>query len=165
MEEAATSRTGARSSTPATTVSSPLPTWKREIRDATGLSASTPPRPVIVRSVLDSIADGIAGVVDELRRSPGNPRAGWPWSAAAPGSALLHDLLGRRTGLRVVTQARPRRPHWATPWFKESPSAVFDGLDDARVWLEASGVRPTMTGLSSPPRLEAVAEPKHLQQP
>ena len=62
---------------------------EHEIRDATGLSEGTP-RGVVVRSVLDSIVDGIARVVDELasitEHSGQAGCRGRRWSAYCPAS-------------------------------------------------------------------------------
>ena len=111
---------------------------EQEIRDATALPLDTP-RGVIVRTVLDSIIDGIARVIDELvliTKSPASQVAVVGGGARVP---LVHELLGTRTGLRVV-RGSPEATALGNAVVQGIALGRFDGIDDARGWLEASGV-------------------------
>lgn len=111
---------------------------EREIRDATGLSVNTP-RAVIVRSVLDSIVDGIARVIDELVRITETPMSQVAVVGGGARVPLLHQLLGTRTGLRVV-RGSPEATALGNAVVQGIALGRFDGIEDARDWLEASGV-------------------------
>ena len=107
-----------------------------EIRSATRLAADAP-RGVLVRSVLNSIVDGIARVVDELSTIT---RTSMTRLAVVGGGAqvpLLHELLRARTGLEVV-----RGSTEATALGNAAVQGIaigrFEGLEDARFWLEAT---------------------------
>ena len=111
---------------------------EEEIRDATGLSVDTP-RSVIVRSVLDSIVDGIARVIDELASITETRVSQVAVVGGGARVPLLHELLGTRTGLRVV-RGSPEATALGNAVVQGIALGRFDGIDDARGWLEASGV-------------------------
>ena len=111
---------------------------EQEIRDATGLSVDTPGG-VIVRSVLDSIVDGIARVIDELVSITETPVSQVAVVGGGARVPLLHELLGTRTGLRVV-RGSPEATALGNAVVQGIALGRFDGIDDARGWLEASGV-------------------------
>ena len=111
---------------------------EQEIREATGLSAGTP-RGVIVRSVVDSIVDGIARVIDELVSITATPMTQVAVVGGGARVPLLHELLGKRTGLRVV-RGSPEATALGNAVVQGIALGRFEGIDDARGWLEASGV-------------------------
>ena len=110
---------------------------EQQIRDATGLSGDTP-RGVIVRSVLDSIVEGIARVVDELVSITAMPMTRMAVVGGGARVPLLHELLGIRTGLRIV-RGSPEATALGNAVAQGIALGRFDGIDDARGWLEASG--------------------------
>jgi rhamnulokinase len=110
---------------------------EREIREATGLSGDTP-RGVIVRIVLDSIVDGIARVIDELAWITETPMTRVAVVGGGARVPLLHDLLAERTGLRVV-KGSPEATALGNAVVQGIALGRFDGVEDARGWLEASG--------------------------
>lgn len=111
---------------------------EQEIRDAAGLSVDTP-REVIVRSVLDSIVDGIARVIDELIWITEIPMTQVAVVGGGARVPLLNELLGARTGLQVV-RGSPEATALGNAVVQGIALGRFDGLEDARGWLEASGV-------------------------
>ena len=111
---------------------------EQEIRDATGLSVDTS-RGVIVRSVLDSIVDGIARVIDELVWITGTSMTQVAVVGGGARVPLLHQLLAARTGLRVV-RGSPEATALGNAVAQGIALGRFDDIDDARRWLEASGV-------------------------
>jgi hypothetical protein len=84
-----------------------------EIREATGLSARAS-RSVIVRSVLESIVEGVSGVIDELSSITGTPMER---IAVVGGGARisLHTSFSRPGPDCRLSQARQRQPRWAMP--------------------------------------------------
>jgi rhamnulokinase len=110
---------------------------EQEIREATGLSGGTP-RGVIVRSVLDSIVDGIARVVDELSWITGMPMTRVAVVGGGARMPLLHDLLATRTKLRVV-RGSPEATALGNAVVQGIALGRFEGIEDARSWLETTG--------------------------
>jgi len=110
---------------------------EKEIREASGLSVDAP-RGVIVRSVLDSIVDGIARVVDELTWITETPMTQVAVVGGGARVPLLHQLLGARTGLRVV-RGSPEATALGNAVVQGIAMGRFDGIEDARAWLEATG--------------------------
>ena len=110
---------------------------EHEIREATGLSEGIP-RGVLVRSVLDSIVDGIARVVEEIAAITGTPTARLAVVGGGARMGLLHVLLARRTGLRVV-RGSPEATALGNAVVQGVALGRFDGIEDAREWLEATG--------------------------
>ncbi len=111
-----------------------------EIRSAAGLGDDTP-RPVIVRSVLQSIAAGTAGVVDDLTAVTGEAPRRLALVGGGARVGLLRDLLAERTGLEVIAGSVE-----ATALGNAVVQGIalgrFDGLPAARTWLEPTGSRP-----------------------
>jgi rhamnulokinase len=107
---------------------------EQEVRDAVDL-ASSAPRSVIVRIVLESIVDGIARVIDQLADITGtsmNQVAVVGGGARVP---LLHDLLATRTGLTVV-KGSPEATALGNALVQGIALGRFDDLVDARLWLD-----------------------------
>ena len=73
----------------------------REVQDAADLPPGTP-RSVIARSVIESIVTGIGAVVEELEQITERRQARIAVVGGGARVPLLHELLNRRTGLRVV---------------------------------------------------------------
>ena len=108
-----------------------------EIREATGLSVDTP-RGVIVRSVLDSIVDGIARVIDELTSITKTPMTQVAVVGGGARVPFLQELLAARTGLTVV-KGSPEATALGNAVVQGIALGRFDGIEDARGWLEATG--------------------------
>ena len=72
-----------------------------EVLAATALGSATP-RAVVVRSVLESIVDGVARVIDELERVCREPMGRIVLVGGGARSELFVALLARRTGREVV---------------------------------------------------------------
>lgn len=111
---------------------------EHEIRAAAGIAASAP-RGTVVRSILESIALGIAGVVDELgAMSPGAR----PTEVAIVGGgvhvSLLHRMIGRHTGLPVVVGS-PEATALGNAIVQGVALGHFSDLAEARDWLQATG--------------------------
>lgn len=72
-----------------------------EIRDAAGIPVDAP-RGVVVRSIVESIAIGVAGVVDELRRMGLGEVSRLVVTGGGARVGLLHRMLERHTGMTVT---------------------------------------------------------------
>lgn len=113
------------------------PDMEREIRAAAGLSGEAP-RAVIVRVILESIAAGIASVVDELRTLT-EPE---PNQVALVGGGahvrLLHQLIGQRTNLPVIA-GDPEATALGNAIVQGVALGHFAAVADGRRWLEPTG--------------------------
>ena len=131
----------------AASVTSPVPTFdagddrfvtasdmEQEVRDAADLPSDTP-RPVIVRTVLESIVDGVARVIEQLPVITGTPMSQVALVGGGARVELLHDLLGARTGLRVV-KGSPEATALGNAITQGIALGRFDDLVDARLWLD-----------------------------
>jgi rhamnulokinase len=107
----------------------------REVQDAADLSPSTP-RGVIARSVIESIVSGIGDVIDELGQITGERPARIAVVGGGARVPLLHELLSRRTGLRVVRGSQEATA-LGNAIVQGVAMGVFDGVDEARNWLGA----------------------------
>lgn len=109
-----------------------------EVTDAAGLQPDTP-RAVIVRSVLESIVDGVVGVVDEIETaSDANPRR---LALVGGGSRvpLLAELLASRSGLDVVVGS-PEATALGNAIVQGIATGHFEDLEQARHWLAGGPV-------------------------
>ncbi len=110
-----------------------------EIRSAAGLGPTTP-RPVVVRCILESIAAGTAGVVEDLAAVTGEAPRRLALVGGGARVGLLHELLAARTGLEVIPGSVE-----ATALGNAVVQGIalgrFDGLPAARSWLEPTGRR------------------------
>jgi rhamnulokinase len=109
---------------------------EQEVRDAAGLSPDTPRR-VIVRTVLESIVDGVARVIDQLSVITGNPMSQVAVVGGGARVPLLHELLGSRTGLPVV-KGSPEATALGNGIAQGIAIGRFDDLADARLWLDST---------------------------
>ena len=115
----------------------------REVQDAADLPPGTP-RSVIARSVIESIVTGIGAVVEELEQITERRQARIAVVGGGAQVPLLHELLNRRTGLRVVKGSQEATA-LGNAIVQGLAMGVFGGLDEARDWL-GSGRRPGWGG-------------------
>ena len=105
-----------------------------EIRAATGLTEDAP-RAVIARSVVESVAAGVARVVDELRATEPVDELVIVGGGAA--SSFVRERIAAHAGVRIVTGATE-----ATALGNALLQGIaldrFGTLDDARAWASAS---------------------------
>jgi rhamnulokinase len=132
--------------TEASQVTEPLPTFDasdhrfvstsamvREVRDATGLPDDAP-RGVMARSVIESIVNGVAGVVDEIEAAVDVTAKRLVLVGGGSRIPLLADLLHRKSGLEVVVGSAE-----ATALGNAVVQGIalgrFDTVAEAREWL------------------------------
>jgi rhamnulokinase len=104
-----------------------------EIRDAAGLPAGAA-RGVVVRSVLESIVDGVARVVGELEALTGTEMTRLVLVGGGVRTGLLADLLAGATGLPVV-RGDPEATALGNAVVQGIGLGHFAGRDDADRWL------------------------------
>ena len=108
-----------------------------EIRRATGMADETP-RKVVVRSVLESIVDGIARVIDELSQITGARLTQISMVGGGSRVPLMHELLSRRTGMQVIKGSTE-----ATVLGNALAQGValgrFNDVRAARKWIDQTG--------------------------
>lgn len=109
---------------------------EQEVRDAADLSSDTP-RSVIVRTVLESIVDGIGRVIDQLSRITGTSMTQCAVVGGGARVQLLHELLAARTGLRVV-KGSSEATALGNAVVQGIALGRFDEIGDARRWLDAA---------------------------
>jgi rhamnulokinase len=109
---------------------------EQEVRDAADLSPDTPRR-VIVRTVLESIVDGVARVIDQLSVITGTPMSQVAVVGGGARVPLLHELLSSRTGLSVV-KGSPEATALGNGIVQGIAIGRFDDLADARFWLDST---------------------------
>jgi rhamnulokinase len=109
----------------------------REIVDAAGLERE-PTRGAVVRCILESIASGVAGVVDELSVITGTEMRRVCVVGGSSRVRLLNELIAFHTKLPVVVGSSE-----ATALGNAVAQGLgigyFAGLDEARGWLKATG--------------------------
>lgn len=110
----------------------------REVCEAAGLRLDVP-RAVVVRSVLQSIVQGVVRVIDEIREV--THRSPQKVLLVGGGSRipLVGDLLSRQSTLEVVVGS-PEATALGNALVQGLASGVFDDLDSGRRWLGATGV-------------------------
>lgn len=110
-----------------------------EILGATGLPAATP-RKVIVRSVLESIVEGIARVIEDIARITGTA----PLQIAMVGGGLavpiIPELLSNRTGLPVI-KGSSEATALGNAIVQGIAIGHFESAEQARAWLDLTGER------------------------
>jgi rhamnulokinase len=110
-----------------------------EIRDAAGIGEDAP-RGVIVASALGSIATGVARIVADLETVTGEAPQRLAVVGGGAQTGLFHELLAHETGLPVVAGSVE-----ATALGNAVVQGIalgrFDGLPEARSWLEPTGRR------------------------
>ena len=110
---------------------------EQEVRTAAGISDDEP-RSVIVRSVLESIVDGIGRVVDQIATITGQSLNRIAVVGGGARVGLLNDLLAERTGLTVV-RGSPEATALGNTLAQGVALGRFEGVADGRRWLEATG--------------------------
>jgi rhamnulokinase len=109
-----------------------------EVRDAAGLTHDVP-RPVIVRSVIESIVTGVARVIDEIEIAVGERPSSLALVGGGSRIPLLAELLGAKTNLDVIVGSSE-----ATALGNAIVQGIalgrFEGLATARDWLSSNGV-------------------------
>ena len=107
-----------------------------EIRAAAGLSEGVP-RGVVVRSILESIADGVARVVGELEALTEIEMVRLALVGGGARTGLLTDLLAESTGLPVLV-GDPEATALGNGVVQGIALGHFDGRDGADRWLAAA---------------------------
>jgi rhamnulokinase len=110
---------------------------EQEVRDAARMPDDAP-RSVIVRSVLESIVDGIARVVDQLSAITGQAMERISVVGGGSRVELLNELLGERTGLSVV-RGSPEATALGNAVAQGVALGRFESHADGRRWLDADG--------------------------
>ncbi len=110
---------------------------EQEVREAAQMSHDAP-RSMIVRSVLESIVDGVAGVVDQIAKITGQNQTRIAVVGGGARVVLLNQLLAERTQLTVV-----RGSLEATALGNAMAQGIalgrFAGVAEGRSWLETTG--------------------------
>jgi rhamnulokinase len=109
---------------------------EQEVRVAADL-ATDAPRSVIVRTVLESIVEGIANVVDTLSALTGDAMSQIAVVGGGARVNLLHDLLRTRTGLPVV-KGSPEATALGNAVAQGIAIGRFEGPSEARNWLDTT---------------------------
>ncbi len=105
-----------------------------EVRAASGIAA-TASRGVVVAGIVESIAAGVAGVVDEIGAIVGAPPRRLALVGGGARNTLLRQALARRTGLPVLTGA-PEATTVGNALAQGIALGRFAGVDGARRWVE-----------------------------
>ena len=109
---------------------------EQEVRAAAELTADAP-RSVIVRTVLESIVEGIASVVGTLSDLTGKAISQVAIVGGGARVQLLHDLLAARTGLPVI-KGSPEATALGNAVGQGIALGRFDDLAHARNWLDTA---------------------------
>jgi len=116
------------------------PDMEAEVRAAAGLAAEAT-RSVVVRSILESVAAGIAAVVGEIQDVTGSPIHELALVGGGAQASLLRDLIVSHVGLPVVIGSSE-----ATALGNAIAQGValghFSDLDAARRWVGTAEPRP-----------------------
>ena len=91
-----------------------------------------------MRSVLESIVDGIGRVVDQIATITGQSLNRIAVVGGGARVGLLNDLLAERTGLTVV-RGSPEATALGNAVAQGVALGRFAGVADGRRWLEATG--------------------------
>lgn len=110
----------------------------REVTEAAGLAPDAP-RAVIVRSVLESIVDGVVGVVDEIEAAVGAKPRRLALVGGGSRIPLLAELLSSRSGLDVVVGS-PEATALGNAIVQGIAIGHFGDLAQARDWLAVGSV-------------------------
>lgn len=106
-----------------------------EVRAAACLSPDAP-RAVVVRSILESVAAGVASVVDELRRT--HPIEELAVVGGGTASSFVQQLLAERAGVRVIPGA-VEATALGNAILQGLAIGRFQDLTEARSWAGESG--------------------------
>jgi rhamnulokinase len=109
-----------------------------EVRDAAGLTLDVP-RPVIVRSVIESIVAGVARVIDEIEIAVGERPSSLALVGGGSRIPFLAALLGAKSHLDVIVGS-PEATALGNAIVQGISLGRFEGLATARDWLSSSGV-------------------------
>lgn len=109
---------------------------EQEVRAAAELTADAP-RSVIVRTVLESIVEGIASVVGTLSDLTGKAISQVAIVGGGARVQLLHHLLAARTGLPVI-KGSPEATALGNAVAQGIALGRFDDLAHARNWLDTA---------------------------
>lgn len=104
-----------------------------EILDAAGLSGDSP-RGVVVRSIVESIAIGVARVVDELTTAGAIGLSRLAVTGGGARARLLHQMLERHTGLPVVVGSTEATA-LGNAVAQGTALGAFSSLGSARRWV------------------------------
>ena len=109
-----------------------------EVKEAANLGNDAP-RPIVVRSIIESIVDGVVDVVDEIKAIVDTNLTSLALVGGGSRIPFLAELLASKVGLEVVTGSSE-----ATALGNAIVQGIaigrFDDLTEARGWLAASGV-------------------------
>jgi rhamnulokinase len=108
-----------------------------EVRSAAGLTDDAP-RAILVRSILESIAAGVASVVEELRRTQPVEELAVVGGAAA--SPFVHELLAEHAGVRVISGA-VEATALGNAMLQGVALGRFRDLTEAREWVSTRSSR------------------------
>lgn len=109
-----------------------------EVLAAGGLSDETP-RGVVVRSILESIADSALGIVNEIESTTGLAAENLAVIGGGARIPLLARLLEEKSGLDVIVGS-PEAAALGNAVVQAIALGRFADLDEARIWLAPSGV-------------------------
>ena len=110
---------------------------EQEVRTAAGIPGDAP-RSVIVRSVLESIVDGIGRVVDQIATITGQNLKRIVVVGGGARVGLMNEMLAERTGLTVV-RGSPEATALGNAVAQGVALGRFAGVAEGRRWLEATG--------------------------
>ena len=110
---------------------------EQEVREAAQLSRDAP-RSMVVRSVLESIVDGVAGVVDQIASITGERLSRIAVVGGGARVALLNELLAERTGLTVV-RGSPEATALGNALAQGIALGRFADVAEGRRWVETTG--------------------------
>lgn len=109
-----------------------------EVREASGLDVDAP-RAIVVRSVIESIVDGVVGVVGEIEATAGVPVHRLALVGGGSRIPLVAELLNSRTGLEVVVGS-PEATALGNAVAQGIALGRFGDLEQARNWLATGAV-------------------------
>ena len=110
-----------------------------EVLAATGLTAKTR-RNVIVRSVLESIVEGIARVIEDIRRITGSNPSQVALVGGASLAPIIPELVSLRTGLPVI-KGSSEATALGNAIVQGIALGHFADAKQARSWLDLTGQR------------------------
>lgn len=109
-----------------------------EVTEAAGLEPDAS-RAIIVRSVLESIVDGVVGVVDEIEAAVSAKPSRFALVGGGSRIPLLAELLASRSGMDVVVGS-PEATALGNAVVQGIAIGHFDDLAQARNWLAVSSL-------------------------
>ena len=109
----------------------------QEVREAAQIPGDAP-RSTIIRSVLESIVDGVATVVDQIATITGESLGRIAVVGGGTQVTLMNELLAERTSLDVV-RGSPEATALGNAMAQGIALGHFKGLVEGRSWLETAG--------------------------